>query len=177
MVAHGKHRTRGKAAGARSAIATVLAAVCLLPAGCRAPQTKDLESAPPGVVELNLITSPVALDLDGQPGPDGIAVKLYANEARNPKPVQIREGILEIVLFDGLFGRGTNQPPVLREFRFTPAELRQREIISNIGTGYQFSLPWARRPSQQFLSVAARFTRPDGQVAMSRPSSVTVVGK
>ena len=159
-------------------MARLLAALCLLTAACRAPQTKDAQSSPPGIVELNLITSPVALDLDGLPGPDGIAVKLYANEARKPKPVPIREGVLEIVLFDGLFGRGTNQPPVLREFRFTPAELRQREIISNIGTGYQFSLPWgARRPSQQFLSVAARFTRPDGQVAMSRPSSVTVVGK
>lgn len=127
---------------------------------------------------MNVITVPVALDLDGRPGADGVAVKLYANEAGNPKAIRIREGILELLMFDGTFFGRTNVPPPLRTFQFTGSELRMREFKSNIGFGYEFSLLWGtNRPTQRIMGVAARYTAPDGKVVTSRPSSVTVLEK
>jgi hypothetical protein len=127
---------------------------------------------------LNVITVPVALDLDGHPGADGVAVKLYANDAQNPKAVRIRDGILELIMFDGTFFGRTNVPTPLRTFHFTNAELRAREFKSNIGYGYEFSLLWStNHPTQRIMSIAARYTAPDGRVVTSRPSSVTVLDK
>ncbi|MFZ4817535.1 MAG: hypothetical protein ACOYLU_02710, partial [Limisphaerales bacterium] len=41
---------------------------------------------PSGILELHLLTMPVALNLDGAPGPDGVAVKLFANVGNAAKP-------------------------------------------------------------------------------------------
>lgn len=129
-------------------------------------------------MQLNVITVPVALDLDGRPGADGVAVKLYANDAKNPKATRIRGGTLELLMFDGSFFGRTNVPPPLRTFRFSSAELRAREFKSNIGFGYEFSLLWStNRPTQRIMSIAARYTAPDGRIVTSRPSSVTVLEK
>ena len=130
------------------------------------------------ITQLHLITVPVALDLDGQKGVDGIAVKLYANNAQDPKAVRIREGTVEILMFDGTFSGRTNPPPALRTFSYAAPELRLREFNSKIGYGYDFSLRWeTNRPTQRIMSVAARFTAPDGRGVTSRPSSVTVLDK
>jgi hypothetical protein len=78
-----------------------ITAATIILAGCKSsgpsPSGKDR------IVQLNVITVPVALDLDGTPGVDGVAVKLYANNAHEPKAARIREGRVEFVLFDGTF--------------------------------------------------------------------------
>lgn len=155
---------------------TAVAAVALLFSACQSPRSSG--AAKDTIVQLNVITVPMALDLDGRPGPDGVAVKLYANEAQKPKAIRIRGGTLELLMFDGTFFGRTNVPPPLRTFRFSGAELRTREFKSNIGYGYEFSLPWGtNRPSQRIMGVAARYTASDGRVITSRPSSVTVLEK
>ena len=144
-----------------------LAAACQSPGGF----------ARDDIVQLNLISAPVALDFDGQPGPDGISVKVYANSATEPKPVPIRAGTLELLLFDGPF-RQQYTPPVLKTFRFTAGELRAHESRASIGTGYAFALAWgANLPTQHTMSVAARYTGPNGKIVLSRPSSITVLSQ
>lgn len=125
-----------------------------------------------------MITAPVALDLDAEPGVDGIAVKLYANNPKTPKAVRIQEGSLEFLLFDGTFYGRTNPPRVLRTFTFTAQQLRPHEFRSTIGYGYEFSLRWGTNvPTQRILSVGARYTAPDDRNIVSRPSSVTVLSR
>jgi len=124
------------------------------------------------------MTSPVALDLDGQPGVDGFSLRLFANESANPKTVPITSGQIEILMFDGtLFGR-TNVPPTLRTWTFTTAELKTRAFNSSIGAGYEFLLAWGtNKPTRRLITLAARHTDPRGNIITSRPSSVTVIDR
>ena len=158
-----------------SRIAALLAAILLL----NACKTSGPNISPKDqIAQLNVITVPVALDLDGRPGPDGIALKLYASHATDPKAIRIREGTIEILMFDGTFHGRTNAPPTLRTFTFTPAELRLNEFKSNIGYGYDLSLRWGTNlPTQRLMSVGARYTPPTGRPIVSRTSSVTVLNK
>jgi hypothetical protein len=128
--------------------------------------------------ELNILTTPVGLDLDGRPGLDGFSVKVYANIAENPKPVPIRSGTLEIVMFDGtLFGR-TNLPPPLHVWSFSSDQLREYEFKARIGTGYDLLLRWGSSvPTRRLITVGARYTAPDGQILTSGLSSVTVLDR
>ena len=154
--------------------AWLLLAAAISLSGCKSTPLVRNEK----IVQLNLINVPVALDLDGQPGPDGISVKVYATAAGNPKPVRIGAGSLELLMFDGPFRRQAAQPPILKQFRFTSQELLDAEFTAKIGAGYQFYLHWGTNlPTQRIMSVAARYTRADGQVVISRPSSVTVLAK
>jgi hypothetical protein len=160
---------------ARLSLGTCLLLVLLPCGGCK---SSPLRSSSGQIVELNLMTVPVALDLDGRPGPDGISVKLYASAKENPKPVRLREGALELLLFDGAFRRQAAPPPVLRQFKFSADELRANEFTARIGTGYQFFLRWGTNvPTQRIMSVAARYTPPEGQVVLSRPNSITVLAQ
>ena len=153
-----------------------LLALSLLGPGCQSPPAGETSAPRGGIVQLNLITVPVALNLDGIPGPDGVSAKVYANEERAPKAVRISEGTLEVLLFDGSFYGRTNVPPPLRIFRFENSELRSHQFEARIGTGYEFTLSWGtNRPTARTMSIAARYTDPSGRVVTSRPSSVTVI--
>jgi hypothetical protein len=127
---------------------------------------------------VNIITVPVAIDLDGKPGPDGAAVKVYAATAKSPKAARLQEGKMEILMFDGAFQNRTNPPSVLRTFSYEAKELRLYEFNSKIGWGYQFTLRWGtNKPTQRLMSIGARYTPPEGNPVVSRTSSVTVLNK
>lgn len=128
------------------------------------------------VAQLNIMTMPVGLNFDDQPGVDGFSVKVYANDATNPKTVPINRGQIEVVIWDGsLFGL-TNVPPALRTWTFNASQLSQHRFESGIGVGYEFSLLWgANQPTKRLITVAARYTGPDGRLVTSQPSSVTVI--
>lgn len=154
--------------------ALVLGTLVLLVGGCRAPQESGVERG--AIAQLNVITVPVALNLDGLPGPDGASAKVYANDGARPKPVRIHDGTLELLLFNGTFYGRTNVPTPLRVFRFEASELRAYEFTARIGIGYEFSLSWGtNRPTQRTMSIAARYTGADGRIVTSRPSSVSVI--
>jgi hypothetical protein len=153
-------------------ILSSLAAVHLF-CGCKSSPLVRKEE----IVQLHLINVPVALDLDNLPGADGVSVKVYATARGNPKPVPIREGTLELLLFDGPFRRQFEPPPVLKQFTFSAEQLREAEFTAKIGTGYQFALRWGTNlPTQRVMSVGARYTLAGAQI-LSRPSSVTVLAK
>ncbi len=157
----------------------IAAAGCLLAA---LPALPGCKSTPLGtgsnIVQLNLITVPVALNLDGLPGPDGISIRVYASAKDNPKQVAIKKGTLEVILFDGPFQRQGPPPSVLKQFTFAAEDLRRAEFTAEIGKGYQLALAWGTNvPTHRVISVAVRHTAPDGTIATSRPSSVTVLSK
>jgi hypothetical protein len=150
----------------------------LLGAACSSTEHKPAFSTAGEFVELNILTSPVGIDLDGRPGIDGFALKAYASIATNPKAVPIRSGTLEVLMFDGtLFGR-TNLPPALHTWSFTASELRQREFTAPLGTGYELGLAWGSDiPTRRLITVGARYTSPEGKILTSPLSSVTVLNK
>jgi hypothetical protein len=119
-----------------------------------------------GIVELHLLTMPVALNLDGVPGPDGVAVKLFANVGNATKPAAIRSGEIEIVLFDGLLDGNSNPlPKPAHIWTFTAKELKEFETQAMVGTGYQLTLRWGSfKPKSDRVSVIA-----PGQLRVERP--------
>lgn len=137
----------------------------------RAPQPAG--DAP--IRELHLFSLPVALNLDAEPGADGIGVKLYAIAAGQVKAVPIRAGVLEFIAFDGTvnFAR-TPRPDPFHVWQFTPADLARHEILTVLGTGYDLVLAWApKRLSQGRVMIVARYLAVgDGPVVVSAPSSI-----
>ena len=124
------------------------------------------------------MTVPVALNLDNVPGPDGFSVKVYANNAENPKPVPLRDGSLEILMFNGTFYGKTEVPAPIKTWSYSAEELQRLRFDAGIGTGYEFVLTWGRNiPTERMITIAARYTSSDQKIVTSRPSSVTVANK
>jgi hypothetical protein len=159
----------------------VAAVTLLLLAGVSCGTVKNSPRLGPnaGMVEkLNLIAVPVGLNLDKFPGAESFSVKVYANNEANPKAVAIHQGSIEIVTFDGIFSTPTNLPAILKTWKFEGADLAAHEFKAHLGVGYEFTLSWGtNKPSHTLMSVAARYTSPEGRIVTSRPSSVTVIDK
>lgn len=162
----------------RRCVTSIAFGACLLASSCSSTPVGRSFSTTGELVELNILTSPVGLDLDGQPGIDGFSLKVYANNASNPKVVPIRSGVLEVLMWDGsMYGR-TNLPPPLHVWTYTAQELRNFEFTTGIGTGYQLAPAWGRDvPTRNLISVGARYTSPEGKIITSGLSSVTVLNK
>lgn len=130
---------------------------------------------PVGIVELNLLTLPVALNLDGAPGADGVAVKLYASATGSTKPVPLRTGEVEFLLFDGLLTQdSTRLPEAARTWRLTAKELRGLEVQAVVGTGYQVTLRWDRfQPKSDRVTVLARIPLGEGRYLYSSPGVIS----
>ena len=163
-------------AGRAACRPVVLLAVVFL-AGCAHPPPPQ-PSAPGRIGQINIITAPVGLNLDRQPGPDGFSVKVYLNNRLNPKTIPIPSGSIEILMFDGTFYGRTNVGPPSRAWNFDAAALQDHLVTSSIGAGYDFLLRWeTNRPSERLITVVARYHSPDGEVLTSPASSVTVLEK
>ncbi len=117
---------------------------------------------------------PVALNLDGGPGPDGVAIKLFANIGNAAKPAPIRSGEIEILLFDGLLS-DKNLPTLqpAHTWTFTAKELKEFETQAMVGTGYQLTLRWGSfKPKSDRVSIIARHPIGDGRYLYSTPGVI-----
>jgi hypothetical protein len=161
-----------------SAIQLFLLCLAATLLGCSSIDKTSVAYGPADITAVHIITLPVALNLDGKPGLDGFSLKVFANDAHNPKPVPIRSGTLEILAFDGTLARKTNLPPPLRIWSFSAEDLKRHEFRAGIGTGYEMTLAWGtNRPTQRMITLGARYTSPAGSVTLSHPSSITVMDK
>lgn len=166
----------------RLALALLLV-VAVVPSGCvsekgpRPRPKKASASAGHGPIsEVNLLTVPVALNLDSSPGTDGISVKVFLNAKGNSKPVAAVSGSLEIVMFEGVPKWGSEDPKPRKTWSFTAAELKSALFQSRIGAGYQFVLKWGvDRPNSNKVSVVARYLSENGDRVLSMPSVITVI--
>jgi hypothetical protein len=120
---------------------------------------------------LNVLTFPVAVNLDNRPGSDGFAIKLYAGNERQARALPITSGTLEVLLFDGVLRNAQEKP--LKTWRFTGEQLKQYEIGTTIGTGYQLALPWEEhRPTRSRFSVVTRLQREGEPEIKSAPVDI-----
>ncbi len=148
-----------------------LAALALALPGCATS-----ESSRSDIAEVHLFGLPVALNLDNVPGPDAFSIRVYASTAQQPKGVTIRQGTLDIVLFDGAFA--PNQPisgAPLRVWSFTAQQLKAVANENRLGTGYEFTLPWAGTPpTRNRVTVFARYRPKSGNPVVSGPSAISL---
>ena len=129
---------------------------------------------------LYVFSVPVALDLDGSPGPDGFGVTLYAGKTDTAKGVPITHGKIEILMFDGAPQEDakTNSVP-RRVWTFNSADLKNQMIRTpRLGTGYRFSPRWEDAvPSQSRITIVARYVSPAETIVHSKPTTIAVTAK
>jgi hypothetical protein len=126
------------------------------------------------VDELHLLTIPLAINFDTEPGADGFAIKVYASRASDPKPVSMPRGSMEILMYDGVVrAADLEKARPLRTWSFAADALRDHQYRTSIGVGYQFALAWGdARPAADHITVLARYRSPEGQVIASLPGSI-----
>ena len=176
------HRSQNGSTSRTGALAWSLMLAASLASGCltggsgatAGSSTPKRSQRASGILELHLLTMPVALNLDGAPGPDGVAVKLFANVGNATKPAPIRSGEIEIVLFDGLLNSNSNPlPKPSHIWTFTAKELKGFETQAMVGTGYQLTLRWGSfKPKSDRVTVIARHPIGDGRYLYSTPGVI-----
>jgi hypothetical protein len=123
-----------------------------------------------------LLTTPVALNLDRTPGPDGFGARVYAAHHRVPKPVSILAGTFEILMYDGLVKEADPlrvQP--LRVWTYAASDLKPLAQETSVGQSYRFALPWGEaRPTRDQITVIARLTLPGAPPVYSAASTILV---
>ncbi|MGY8652715.1 MAG: hypothetical protein ACKVJX_03755 [Verrucomicrobiia bacterium] len=128
------------------------------------------------VTQLHLLSFPTAINLDAIPGQDGVAIKVFAGNSRRPKPFALREGTLEILLFDGLLKSNPgSKPEPLKTWSFSILDLRRHEFKSTIGVGYELTLLWeGARPTRGRATLLARVELSDEKTIYSTPNPITL---
>jgi|GEM_PF-332518 len=161
--------------------ALVLLSLFLAAAGCvtSGPQARPAPKEPSSkarVDELDLVTMPVAVNLESKLGLNGIQVKIYACDFQRPKPHAITEGTLEILMFEGLVGESFDQTNRCRHLWSFPArDLLTSAVATSVGTGYLFPLAWGNdRPRADKITVVARYLPPQGPAIYSAPSYISI---
>ncbi|MHC1763558.1 MAG: hypothetical protein AB9869_04515 [Verrucomicrobiia bacterium] len=164
--------------------AAVCCAVCLgVGAGCvtesRNASTGSRGLAQAAVEEINLLAIPVAVNLDQNPGVDGFVIKVYASSRSRPKPMNIGSGVIDVFMFEGILGVTTAQNAAPRQtWQYSAAQMKEFQIESSIGTGYQLALNWGENgPTSSKISVLVRYTPPQGSPVISAPSIISVALK
>ena len=129
------------------------------------------------VRDLHLLGVPVAVSLERSRTPNGFAVRVYASNGKEAKGISIRNGKLELVLYDGALSdaeRASATP--LRTWSFDARQLREFGGNSAVGWGYRFALPWGEaKPTGERFAVVARYVAPSGAIVSSSPGIITMM--
>ncbi len=170
----------------RSAAVALCCVSVLFPLGCttepRMEKPRHVERPAPDtgdVGEIHLFGVPIALDVEGKPGQNVLAVKIYASLAGGSQGISIRNGRLEILMFDrpaeGLNPRLDNPSQV---WTYEAAGLQEFKMQSLMGIGYQLALKLEdKRPQNKAVAVVARYTSPGGLKLYSGATTISIVTK
>jgi hypothetical protein len=148
--------------------------------GCSTSPSTGQASGPARAVErLDMLLTPMALDLDGRPGMDGFGVRIYASNRKSAFGTPILQGNLEILLYDGTV-RAEQLADVapLKTWRYAAGELRPFSQKTSIGTSYRFALNWGeQKPKEERITVVARYVGADKFVVNSAPGAIPLTVK
>jgi hypothetical protein len=161
--------------------ALMLSSLLLGPSGCGtsrppAKRAPDRPSSGLRIDELSLVTMPVAVNLESKLGLNGIQVKIYASDYQHPKAQPIKDGTLEVLMFEGLVGETFDQTNRCRHLWSFPArDLATWAVTTTVGTGYVLPLAWGKdRPRADKITVVARYQPPQGPMIYSAPSYISI---
>jgi len=165
-------RSRNRGFGSHRQLLIALLAIL---AGCGSPGGAGRGSRE-AVGDIHLFGVPVALNLDGNPGPDGLGVRVYASAPGVARGVAIRQGTLEILMFDGAVDVAqlrTTTP--VKIWRFDATNLRPFAAETSLGLGYQLALKWEKSPPRgPAATVVARYRSPAGVELYSTANGISI---
>ena len=123
-----------------------------------------------------LFTTPAALNLDQDPGVDGIRAMVYTFQHSEARPVAIRDGSVEILMYEGHHSDSAqaDQDTPFQVWSFPSEELAMRAAQSAVGVGYPLVLRWEGRRPEGEIRVVARVLDEEGDIVYSRPVSLSM---
>jgi hypothetical protein len=155
------------------ALFSVLVSVCI--AGCASMSSSGGRGP---VDEIHLFGLPITINMDGQPGADGFAARIYVTMGGSAKGARVKSGALEVWMFDGVVRTDDllTQTP-LQKWRFPARELNRLQEQTSLGQGYRFALRWKEAPKHNHITIIARFVPEKGQPVYSSPSTISAAAK
>jgi len=132
-----------------------------------------------GIEEVHLFGIPVAMNFDRTVGADGFVVRVFGSSHARAKGLPVRSGMIEILMYDGTFREGTQTASKpTKVWSFPASKLSDYSTESSLGLGYQFALKWeTSKPTQNRITVVARYVPPTGPPIYSVPSVIPVPSK
>lgn len=161
---------------------------CLIPlslliSSCaQGPSSVRTSGAHGGIDSLHVFGVPVALDLDGRPGPDAFGITVYASAGGAARGVAVTSGRVEVLMYDGTLPSGdgsTNAVPTpRRQWSLTLLDLNHSAIKSSLGVGYRLTPSWDDTPPRRSsITVVVRYLPTRGNPVVSAPVTIAVVEK
>ena len=148
-------------------------ALCLCVAGCQSTSNSSGFGRADVIRELHLFVLPVPLTAKPGGPAEGIGVRVFASSAERATGVSVRDGKLEILVFDSATAEGVERPQPARVWTYSSGDLAKLARSGPIGQGYELPLRWTGpRPTGERLSVIARYTPKSGPAVLSVPSVV-----
>src|SRR3954467_10285257 len=112
-------------------VCSLIAALCL--AACATTSGGGGER----VDEVHVFGLPITLNLDGKPGADGFAVRVFVTKNGGAKGATVENGNLEVLMFDGVIGAdeiAAKEPNQV--WKFTPRQLSSLREQASLGSSY-----------------------------------------
>ena len=131
------------------------------------------------VEQIHVLTGPTALNFDQLPGPDGFMARVYATSTKSAATVPIQNGTLEVLMFDGVLkdeNPASSKP--LRVWTYPANELKPYGQRASVGFAYVLTFLWGdARPTQDKITIVARYVPPRGSPIYSGPTSISIAIK
>lgn len=156
----------------------VLSAAGLL--GCDG-QANTLGERPPQPVdfadEIALRTTPSPVNLDDNPGVDGLVVRveLYRVRGTNVELLTVK-GALEFSLYEGVVGSAARgEVKAFRTWRYAGKELERFLARGIAGWGYTVPLGWGKPgPSTSSVTLTGKYVPPRGRPMAAAPVTISI---
>jgi hypothetical protein len=163
----------------RGAATAALLAAAALAGGCLRDEKLAISPQPPPPVArpdgIHVLLTPVPINWDDRPGPDGFALDVYFSHNDQDLSVTV-SGPLEFMLYEGrLPAGGLAEAKPFCAWAFSPVRLRRHLKTGPPGWGYAMRLGWGdRMPKSSAVTLIARYRPPDGPALLSRPLLVAM---
>jgi len=153
-------------------VALLLVAAALT-VGCAGP-TSDMPMAK-RVVGLDLWAAPLADDVDGKPGVDGVSLRLMLQDAAYRAPaIAADDDHIDLLLFEGQ-PRRLDEASAFHVWRLT-GEAMQEAAGRYYGLWcYKLTLYWPGRiPATSTVTVLAKYRSSKGRAVRSAPATIKI---
>ena len=135
---------------------------------------RPFNSGKKAVDSIRLFTSTALFNLDGESHSNGFSARIFAVHNSIPKPIQIVEGTLEIIIYDGDASRDQSLKP-RQVWSFSRTDLPRYLRETSIGLGYDFILKIDRsKPLPGKVSIGAKYTPTNGNSIFAKPVSIAI---
>lgn len=135
---------------------------------------RSFNSEKKSVDSIRLFTSTALFNLDGESHSNGFSARVFAVHNSIPKPIQIAEGTLEIIIYDGDASRDQSLKP-RQVWSFSRTDLPRYLRETSIGFGYDFILKIDRsKPLPGKVFIEAKYTPANGNSIFAKPVSIPI---